>query len=128
MNIRIAVLHELATGYFRVIDQHPAAVFSQHPHTARVGTHHHIAGDHRIGATIGDTHLVQSVRAFANAYMTDHRPALLGKAGKVQHAGALTLEMGGHGDQLAHGHHAGAADARHQSCDPGTEFISHVQR
>ena len=48
------------------------------------------------------------------AYVADDRAALLGEDGKVKHGSAFALEVGGHGNQGADRHHAGAADAGDQ--------------
>jgi hypothetical protein len=46
-----------------------------------------------------------------DADVAEHRAALLGQAGHVEHGDALAVEVGGHADQRADGDHAGAADA-----------------
>ena len=49
--------------------------------------------------------------------MADDRATLLGETGEVQHAGALALQVGRHGDQGTHGNDAGTADAPHQQVE-----------
>ena len=46
-----------------------------------------------------------------DAHMGEHRAALLGEAGHVDHAAALAFEMRGHAEHGADGDDAGAADA-----------------
>ena len=46
--------------------------------------------------------------------MARHRAALLGEAGHVEHRRGPALDMGGHGEERADRHYAGAADAGDQ--------------
>ncbi len=59
----------------------------------------------------GDPHGVDVVGIGGDAHVADHGAVLLRQAGLVEDRAALALEMGGHAEQGADGHHAGAADA-----------------
>ncbi len=78
------------------------------------GTDDEIAGQHGIGLLGVDAGLVQALGMARHAHEAQHRAALLREAHEVEHARGLALEVRGHRDQRAHGHHAGAADAGDQ--------------
>ena len=70
-----------------------------------------VAADQRVG--LADRHADggDGGRGLGDAAVDVDRAALLGEAGHLHLAGALALEVGGHGDQRADGDDAGAADA-----------------
>ena len=71
---------------------------------------HQIAAQQQLRAAGRDAHGLDVVRARRDAQVAEHRAALLGEAGHVEHGGALALEMRRHAEQRADGDHAGAAD------------------
>jgi hypothetical protein len=54
---------------------------------------------------------VEVFRPVGDADVAEHRAALLGEAGHVEHGDALAVQVRRHADQRADGDHAGAADA-----------------
>ena len=73
--------------------------------------HDHVAAEHQIGLTGGNTHGVDVFRILRDAQMAGDRATLLRKAGLVEHGAALAFQMSGHANQRADGDDAGAADA-----------------
>ncbi len=70
-----------------------------------------VAADQRVGLADGDADGGDGGGGLGDAAVDVDRAALLGEAGHLHLAGALALEVGGHGDQRADGDDAGAADA-----------------
>ena len=103
-------------GHRRLVDvgQDARAAVAHRAQRLGLRGHHGVAGQHGVGLLGVDAHLVQPLGYVGQAQEAHHRPALLRKAHEVEHAGALALQVRGHGDHGAHRHHAGAADAGDQ--------------
>ena len=78
----------------------------------RIGRHHQVATDHGVGLAGGDAGGSDSIGLACQGHVAHDRSALLGEPGLVHHRDRAAFHMGGDGDEVADGHHAGAADPR----------------
>ena len=118
----VGVAGELARIGLVGVDEDTGAVGVDRGQRLHGARDHHVAGEDRIGAAGGHPDRLDASRGRRDADVAGHRPALLGKAGHVDDADALPLEMRRHGEDRADGDDAGAADAGDQHGEVVHEF------
>ena len=110
----VRVAGEFGGGGFRAVHHGPGAPFQHLGQGLVACRHHHVAAQDGVRLAGGDAGGVDVLRPVGEAQVGEHGAVLLGQTGHVQHRDALAVQVGGHADEGAQGHHAGAADPRHQ--------------
>ena len=99
------------------VDHGPAASFSHARQGVAAGRDDQIATDHQVGRTGADAGRVDILLAVRQAHVRHHGAALLRQAAHVEHGTALAFHVRRHGQDLADGDHARAANAGDQNAE-----------
>ena len=113
----VRVLHESGRRRAGRVDHGPAAAFSHARQGVAAGRDDQIATDHQVGRTRADARRVDILLAVRQAHVRHHGAALLRQAAHVEHGTALAFHVGRHGQDLADGDDARAADAGDQDAE-----------
>ena len=95
----------------RAVDQHAGAPGPNARQHVCASRHHQVSPYHQISSGSADACRMQVFIARRDLHVARHLPALLRQTRHVEHLCAVALKMRRHGDDLADGDDAGAADA-----------------